>query len=429
MSAEPPPLVVPFRGERYGAVARLSALIAPPYDVISQAERARLAALDAHNIVHVMLPERAPGSDRYEHAAALLAQWRGAGVLVRDGDPAVYVMAQDFALPSGEHRTRVGMFAAVSAEPYETGRVRPHERTHSGPKADRLALLRAAATNVESIFLIAPDPDRVLAAALGEVVTKRPPDARAELGGVGIRFWVVGGEAASRLTFPASRFPLYIADGHHRYETAVTYARERPGGEADRVLAFVVPAGDPGLAILPTHRVVFGAGRDVTKLIAQWRTWFDVGRVAPCADRLERLGELSRGGGGGGGGGGRTACIVAFPDGNDVSLVLKPDAPLDEVPELGRTPAVRALDVARIEALVVQAILGAGTATPSVTYTADARAAFDAVRTGGAAVAVLLEAPKVEEVFAVADAGDVMPPKSTYFVPKVPSGLVLRPLA
>jgi len=421
VSAEPPPLVVPFRGERYGAVARLSALIAPPYDVISQAERARLAALDAHNIVHVMLPERAPGSDRYEHAAALLAQWRGAGVLVRDGDPAVYVMAQDFALPSGEHRTRVGMFAAVSAEPYETGRVRPHERTHSGPKADRLALLRATATNVESIFLLSPDPDRALAAALSEVVTKSAPDARAELGGVGIRFWVVGGEAASRLPHLASRLPLYIADGHHRYETAVTYARERPGSEADRVLAFVVPAGDPGLAILPTHRVVFGSGRDATKLIAQWRTWFDVGRVAPCADRLERLGQLSRGG--------RTACIVAFPDGNDVSLVLKPDAPLDQVPELGRTPAVRALDVARIEALVVQAILGAGTATPSVTYTADARAAFDAVRTGGAAVAVLLEAPKVEEVFAVADAGDVMPPKSTYFVPKVPSGLVLRPLA
>ncbi len=397
MSAEPPPLVVPFRGERYGAVARLSALIAPPYDVISQAERARLAALDAHNIVHVMLPERAAGSERYAHAAALLAQWRGTGVLVRDAVPAVYVMAQDFALPSGERRTRVGMFAAVSAEPYEARRVRPHERTHSGPKADRLALLRATATNVESIFLIAPDPDRALAAALGEVVTKRPPDARAELGGVGIRFWVVGGEAASRLPHLASRLPLYIADGHHRYETAVTYAWERPGGEADRVLAFVVPAGDPGLAILPTHRVVFGAGRDVTKLIAQWRTWFDVGRVAPCADRLERLGQLSRGG--------RTACIVAFPDGNDVSLVLKPDAPLDQVPELGRTPAVRALDVARIEALVVQAILGAGTATPSVTYTADARAAFDAVRTGGAAVAVLLEAPKV------------------------PSGLVLRPLA
>jgi len=427
VSAEPPPLVAPFRGERYGAVARLSALIAPPYDVISQAERARLAALDAHNIVHVMLPERAAGSDRYAHAAALLAQWRGAGVLVRDAEPAVYVMAQDFAGPSAERRTRVGMFAAVSAEPYETRRVRPHERTHSGPKADRLALLRATATNVESIFLLSPDPDRALAAALGEVVTKRPPDARAELGGVGIRFWVVGGEVASRLPHLASRLPLYIADGHHRYETAVTYARERPGGEADRVLAFVASAGDPGLAILPTHRVVFGAGRDATKLIAQWRTWFDVGRVAPCADRLERLGELSRGGGGGGGG--RTACIVAFPDGNDVSLALKPDAPLDQVAELGRTPAVRALDVARIEALVVQAILGAGTATPSVTYTADARAAFDAVRTGGAAVAVLLEAPKVEEVFAVADAGDVMPPKSTYFVPKVPSGLVLRPLA
>jgi len=146
----------------------------------------------------VMLPERAAGSERYAHAAALLAQWRGTGVLVRDAEPAVYVMAQEFALASGERRTRIGMFAAVAAEPYETRRIRPHERTHTGPKADRLALLRATATNVESIFLLAPDPDRTLATALAEV-TKRPPGARAQLDGVGIRLWVVMGEAASRL--------------------------------------------------------------------------------------------------------------------------------------------------------------------------------------------------------------------------------------
>src|SRR5204862_6211633 len=154
-----------------------------------------------------------------------------------DAGPAVYVMAQEFALPSGERRTRIGMFAAVSAEPYETRRVRPHERTHSGPKADRLALLRATGSNVESIFLLAPDPDRALATALGDVA-RRPPDARAELQGVRMRLWVVGGEAASRLPHLASRSPLYIADGHHRYETAVTYARENP--TADRVLAFIV---------------------------------------------------------------------------------------------------------------------------------------------------------------------------------------------
>ena len=418
MNADLPPLVVPFRGERYSGSEGLSALIAPPYDVISSTERGQFAARHEHNIVHVMLPEAPAGTggDRYARAAELLADWRRTGVLVRDGEPAAYVMAQDFALPSGERRTRIGVFAAVSAEPYETRRVRPHERTHPGPKADRLALLRATATNVESIFLLAPDPEGTLAAALGEV-SRRPPEGRAELGGVRIRLWAVAGEGAARLAQLASRQALYIADGHHRYETAAAYAREN--GAGDRVLAFIVSAGDPGLTILPTHRIVFGGGRDATQLVAWWRTWFDVGRVAPCADRVERLAELGRE---------RTACIVAFPDGNDLSLVLKPDAPLERAPALGRTPAVRALDVARVEALVVQAILGAGTATPSLTYSADPYATFAAVRKGGAAAAVLLNPTKVEQVFAVADAGDVMPPKSTYFVPKVPSGLVVRPL-
>ncbi|HYU36415.1 MAG TPA: DUF1015 domain-containing protein [Gemmatimonadales bacterium] len=421
MNAELPPLVAPFRGERYAAT-ELSALIAPPYDVISGEDRTRYAARASHNIVHLILPE-APsgvgrggvgGGDRYAHAATLLAAWREAGVIRPDPTESVYIVAQDYAVPSGERRTRIGMVAAVRAEPFETRRVRPHEQTHSAPKADRLALLRATAANLESIFLLAPDPDRMLAQAL----VKRAsgvPTARAELDGVAIRLWVVSGDQAADLARLAGRAQLYIADGHHRYETAVAYAREQPG--ADRVLSFIVSAGDPGLTILPTHRIIFGAGREPTKLVAAWREWFEVGRVAPCMDRVQRLAELGRE---------RTACIVAFPDAYDVTLVLKNAAALDSVPDLGKTAAVRALDVARIESLVVQRILGAGTATPSLAYTPDPHAAFDAVRNGRAAAAVLLNPTKVRDVFAVADAGDVMPPKSTYFVPKVPSGLVVR---
>jgi len=252
---------------------------------------------------------------------------------------------------------------------------------------------------------------------LAQALVKRSsgvPAARAELDGVGIRLWVVSGDEAVELARLAARAQLYIADGHHRYETAAAYAREQP--RADRVLSFIVSAADPGLTILPTHRIIFGAGRDAPNLVAAWRKWFEVGRVAPCMDRMERLAELGRE---------RTACIVAFPGGYDVTLVLKNEAALDGVPELN-APAIRALDVARIESLVVQRILGAGTATPSLAYTPDPRAAFDAVRNGRAAAAVLLNPTKVREVFAVADAGDVMPPKSTYFVPKVPSGLVVR---
>ena len=413
--AELPPLVAPFRGERYAAKGGLDALIAPPYDVISKEDRARYAARDPHNIVHLILPEAPAGTDRYARAAAEAAAWRSGGVLRADAGESVYIVAQEYALPSGERRTRTGMFAAVRAEPFATRRVRPHEQTHSAAKADRLALLRATRTNLEAIFLLAPDGDRVLERTL-VAATSGVPAVRAELDGVRIRLWVVSGEPAAALARLAGRAQLYIADGHHRYETAVAYAAEAP--PADRVLALIVSAGDPGLTILPTHRIIFGAERDTAQLIEAWRQWFEVGRVAPCMDRIERLAELGRE---------RTACLVAFPEGQDVSLVLKRDAPLDRVPGLGGAPAIRDLDVARIETLVVQHILGAGTATPSLAYTADAQAAFAAVRSGRAAAAVLLNPTKVTEVFAVADAGAVMPPKSTYFVPKVPSGLVLRP--
>jgi len=417
VSVDLPPLVIPFAGERYAAMDRLTALLAPPYDVISRAERVGYAARDPHNIVHLILPEAPSGADQYAEAAARLTAWRREGVLRRDAGEAVYVVAQDYTLPSGERQTRLGMFAAVRAEPFATRRVRPHEQTHSAPKADRLALLRATRTSLESIFLLAPDSDRALAQALAQAA-RGVPAARAELDGVGIRMWSVTGAPGAQLAALAGGAQLYIADGHHRYETAVAFAAEDP--RADRVLSFIVSRHDPGLTILPTHRIVFGGGRDAAKLIEQWRAWFEVGRVAPCMDRVERLAELGRD---------RTACIVAFPDDYDVTLVLKPDAALDRVPGMARTPAVRALDVVRIETLVVQYILGAGTATPSLAYTPDPRAAFEAVRNGRAAAAVLLNPTKVEQVFAVADAGDVMPPKSTYFAPKVPAGLVLRALA
>jgi len=390
-------------------------LIAPPYDVIDPAERARYAALDEDNIVHVMLPEAPPGrpeDDRYRAAAERLAAWRRSGVLTRDPEPVLYVLAQDFTLPTGERRTRRGVFAAVAAEGYEPRRIRPHERTHAGPKADRLALLRATATNIESIFLLAPDRDRALENAAA-AAAQGTPDATAELNGVGIRLWIV--RDVSRFPLPDS--PLYIADGHHRYETASAYALEPPA--ADRVLALIVSAQDPGLAVLPTHRVIFGAGRELERVLPRWREWFDVQSLPSGRDPMTALGSLGRD---------RTACLVADRS-RVIALLLRPGVLPDRLPSLAQSDAVRDLDVARIESLVVKEILGAGTTTPIVRYVADATEALHMVRHGGAAVAVLLNPTKVEQVFAVADAGDVMPPKSTYFIPKVPSGLVLRPLS
>ena len=407
-----PDLAVTFRGERFAAAGQLSRLIAPPYDVINKAQRAAYAARDAHNIVHLMLPEAPPpgGGDRYRHAAALLAEWRTAGVLARDAQPAVYVLAQDFALPSGERRTRLGVFVALSAEGYEPRRVRPHERTHSGPKADRLALLRATRTGLESIFVIAPDADGTLAGAV-KAAAAAPPIASAELDGVGIRLWAVPGDAGKRLAALCGRDPVYIADGHHRYETTSAYALEQSmvRSEPGRVLAVVVSARDDGLSVLPTHRIIYGAPVKPEQLDAIWRERFDVQSLAAGADPTAALAAAGRT---------TTACVVAWPEGRAVLLALKAGADTSGLDDVG---------VARVEGLAVHPILQrAGTA--EMIYTANAREALDGVWKRGAAAAVILNPTTLDEVFRVADAGGIMPPKSTYFVPKVPAGVVLNPL-
>lgn len=408
-------LITPFVGERYADAAALSRLIAPPYDVISTEQRRRYAAADPHNIVHLILPEAAGDVNRYRAAAALLDTWRAERIFAKDAGASVYVVAQEFQTPAGDRHTRVGMFAAAATEPYETRRIRPHEKTHRGPKVDRLELLRATHTNLESIFLLAPDADGALAAGLRAVVQgPRPPDASAELDGVAIRMWVVSGADADRLAGAAAP-PLYIADGHHRFETAVAYAGENPA--ARRLLAFVVSTRDAGLVVLPTHRVIYAGDRSVQGLEAGWRTYFDIQPVPPDADPVQLLATAGRD---------RTACVVATEGRHDLLLVLRPDAPLGSLVELGRTPAVRSLDVAIVERLIVQEILAAGKSTPTLTYTPNASAALEVAHLGKALATVLLNPTKVEQVLAVADAGDVMPPKSTYFIPKVPSGLVLR---
>ena len=400
-----PDLAVPFRGERFAAADRLSSLIAPPYDVINAVQRARYAAQSAHNIVHLMLPEAPLGGDRYKHAAALLAEWRVTGVLARDAAPAVCVMAQDFTLPSGARHSRRGVFVALAAEGYEPRRVRPHERTHAGPKADRLALLRATSTSLESIFVIAPDESGALASAVRTVAAGKPA-ASAELDGVGVRLWVVGGEEASTLASLAGAGPVYIADGHHRYETTSAYATER-GGRA-RVLAFVVSARDEGLVVLPTHRIIHGAPVRPERLAPIWRERFDALALAPGADPAAALEEAGRR---------TTACVVPWPRGQAELLTLKPGAAVGDVEDVG---------VARVEAFVVQPIVQAAS-TAELMYTADMQEALDAVWKRGAAASVLLCPTKVEEVFRVADRGGIMPPKSTYFIPKVPAGVVMNP--
>ena len=406
--AQESPLVAPIVGEHYADLRGLSGLIAPPYDVISDAERRELAARSPHNIVHLILPEGS--GDRYAAAARTLEQWRATGVIIRDTEPACYVLAQEFTTPDGRIHARTGLLAGVAVESYAGGRVRPHEKTHAGPKADRLALMTATRTMFESLFFLAPDKAGGLSRALADE-THREPWARAALDGVQIRLWRVSGAGAATLAAAAGD-ALYIADGHHRFETAGAYRGTNP--RADRTAGLIVPLGDPGLVVLATHRLIIGAPVPQDRVMAALKRAFTVEAIEPELDVLALLGAPQRG----------TSCVIALPGGVTLLATLQPDA--------DTTPAglgiVGELDVARIDALVVNPVRDLAGPDATVSYSASPGDVLARVGSGRVAAAVLLPPTRVGDVLAVADAGGFMPQKSTYFVPKVPSGLVLLPV-
>jgi uncharacterized protein (DUF1015 family) len=400
-------LFTAFRGERYADPRSLSRRLAPPYDVISPAQRSVLAEQDPCNIVHVDLPLAAAGADPYVEAARLLARWRADGILVRDGEETAYVLRTAGSFPDGAVRQRTGVFLAVAAEPFALGRVLPHERTHAGPKEDRRRLTLATGCNLSPVFLLAPDSSGELAREL-EDTTSREPWARASALASEHSVWIVTGTAARRIADAASLEPAYIADGHHRFETAVLFREEAPPqwrNGAARTLSHVVSFRDPGLEILPTHRLAVGAPVAPHAFLDAAAPYFAEARGADVM--------LS----------------AVFVGGEEAGLRLRPDADLAAVRDLPAHPAVRGLAVALADAVAVgvvgAALLGG---VPELRYTADAADAREAARSGRCAFALILPPTRLDEVRRVADAGQIMPPKSTFFAPKVPTGVVLRPL-
>ncbi len=398
-------LVAPFTAERYAGGVSLAEVVAPPYDVIDEPERLRLAKRHACNVVHVILPQG--NGDRYAKAATRMAEWRQGGQLVLDPSPAVYVVRQRFVTPDGSSQVRTGVIAAVVAEPFARGRVKPHEKTHAGPKQDRLDLLQATGTMCEALLMLSRDSTGALRRMLADV-TAAPPLAQAHLDQVEISLWRVDQPRAVPLAAVAGREPLYIADGHHRYETTVAYRTENPA--AARTLALIVPLGDPGLVVLPTHRLVPGK-RVSGDLVTGMREHFVVEPLSAPGEAPGALAALAGGPGG---------CVVAL-ERRAFRLSRRAGKLPAGLAALG--PVVASLDVAWADTLVVPALKQAASAE-KLTYTPDLDAALRAVRDGEAGAAVLLNPPAVEDVLAVADAAEFMPPKATFFTPKVPSGLV-----
>ncbi|MEX0691497.1 MAG: DUF1015 domain-containing protein [Gemmatimonadales bacterium] len=388
-------LSVPFRGERYTTTGQLSQLLSPPYDVLGPEQRRAYGERHPANIVHLILPDGTEQA-RYQSAVNVLNDWRAREVVAQDAEPAVYVVQQEFLTPDGVAHVRSGVIAAVAAEPYEGGRVRPHERTHRGPKEDRLALLTATRVQSEAIFLIARDERGHLRRRI-EGVTRHEPHAVAALDDVLIRLWWVRGVQAEEIA-RATGDTLYIADGHHRYETATTAGTADPA--AARLPALIVPAGDPGLVVLPTHRLVRGASPEVEAVRTMLARHFTV---------EERDAEWA------------SAKLARDLEGPDVRCAVLVAGRL----LVGRAPAAGRLAIAVIEAAVVEPLKAMTGGT--VGYTPDVGTLLTAHAEG--AIGVLVPATPLDAVLATADQGGVMPPKSTYFQPKVPSGLVWMPLA
>ncbi|MBI2962268.1 MAG: DUF1015 domain-containing protein [Deltaproteobacteria bacterium] len=428
------PVVRPFRGLLYDpAVAgAIESLVAPPYDVIGREEQERLYEASPYNVIRLDL---ARDDDRYGAASRSFAEWRARGVLARDREPAFYVYAQRHRSKNGEEPERYGFFTRLRLEEFSSGKVLPHERTLASAKADRLALQRACRANLSSIFGLYSAPDFALAEAAREVVARPAWADFTDGASVRHRLWRLADPALQRvLEERLERRTVYIADGHHRYETALRYRDDmrqetgRRGGEEpfDYVLAFLVNMDEPGLVVLPTHRLLRRLPIAAPSLLDRLRASFRVEAVARSAGRgafLERRRPRA----------GERRLGVALRGEDSWFVLVARDG--DNDARLAGSTALRRLDVTLLHGLVLEgaaSILGLDAHREAeaggLVYTKDDDEAVERVERGEFAAAFLLNATRVDEVRAVAEAGETMPEKSTYFYPKIATGLVFHSL-
>jgi uncharacterized protein (DUF1015 family) len=414
--------VIPLQAVHYdlGEVA-IADVVAPPYDVIDDAQRAELAGRSPYNVVELDLPRDPGGGDPYEHAAELLGRWTDEGVLARDSEPTIWALEQDYSAPDGSRLTRRGFLARVKLAPYGEG-IRPHERTQPGPKEDRLRLTRATRHNLSPIFALHPGDawqhleSSVGGGPLGEVTDGDETTHRV---------WRIGDpEVHEAVSAELADAELLIADGHHRYETSLAYQREvGEGSAADYVLMALVSLEDPGLTVFPTHRLVSGLADDPARqeaLGTGLRDLFEVEEVP--TDRLDPAGDEGVG-------------VFGYVDSHfkrAYRLRLASNPALDRA-LAGRSEAYRTLDAAILEELVLKEVLGMSAediaAKRGIGYTPSIDEALAKLDAGDYQAAFLLRPTPIDQVREVAAAGETMPPKSTYFFPKLLTGLVFNPLS
>ncbi len=413
--------VRPFRALHYDpSRVEIADVTAPPYDVIDEAGHARLLERSPCNVVELDLPRAADGSDPYEHAAATLAGWREDGILAQDEERTIWALEQDYTAADGSPRTRRGFLARIGVTDYGPGLIRPHERTQPGPKEDRLRLTRATEHNLSPIFVLhSGDAWSAISPALTEAPFCEVTDAD----GTVHRAWpIADSEIHEALSQLLAGSELLIADGHHRYETARTYADEVGGiGDHRFTLACLVSLDDPGLSVFATNRLLHDtsdAQRETLRTAVL--DLFDIeqveeGDLVPDRD----YGTIAFG----------------YMDSHHCKpyrLRLKSAQPLAEALP-GTSDAYRQLDAAALEALILKGPLAMTNddiaAKRGLSYCSDFDETLRRLHDGEADAAFFLRPTPVEQVRAVADAGETMPPKSTFFFPKLLTGIAFNPLS
>jgi len=443
--------IAPFRALRYDPqrVPDLAPVVTPPYDVISPEAQERYHARHPYNVVRLVLPKDAGQGtgepSRYARAGAAFASWQAEGILRRDAEPALYLSEQTFSLGSpgpGRRVRRCGVMAMVRLAEYEERLILPHERTFAKYKADRLALMHAAPANLEAIFGFYPGPAEPVGGIVGRHMAGQPAVDFADEDGTRQRLWVLHDRGDVRAITEALRErPIIIADGHHRYETGLQFRAERraaagASAQAERrphefLLMHLTCAEDPGLVILPTHRLIRqrpalerGALPGALGRFFRVETRpLDSRTPAPSVPPvLAELAERRR----------ETTAFAVYAGGSELLLLTLHDrGVVDEFLRQGHSPTYARLDVAILHRLVIEQILGVGpTGAPddAIGYTRDEVQAVQAVASGAAHLALFQNPPEVSQVEAIARGGERMPQKSTYFYPKLLSGLVISPL-
>lgn len=418
-----------FKGVFYnkGIIGDMADVVAPPYDVISEEDQRRLLHHSKFNVVRLILPQGSTNT-KYSQAANIFTEWLEKGVLVRDIEPAVYIYEQEYDFRNTRKR-RIGFIALAKIEDFSSGKIKAHEKTLKGPKADRLRLLKACKTNFSQIFSLFSDPEQQVDAIL-QKHTETEPRIDIEADGVNHRLWnLTDPDDVKIISTLMEDKPLFIADGHHRYETALNYRDEMRqltgdlSGAApfDYTMMMFVNMDSEGLTVLPTHRDLKNLPKiNHDKLQENLNYVFDVQKLDSIDQVMEGLSENAD-----------RHAIGMYLDNNSYYLLkVKDENKIVELLDGNQSTAWKLLDVTILHQVIINRILGFGGTNieNSIKFTTNEKEAVDLVAGGKYKMAFLLNPTKVASVKAIAEKGEVMPQKSTYFYPKLLSGLVFNKL-